>query len=80
MEFAADDPHGVEKREPVGIFPGLESRFVHEAPDREVRHHQSIEFLAHQVRGLAAQDDLGAAQVRFQFVQRRLSGKGLARC
>jgi hypothetical protein len=41
---------------------------------------QSVEFLAYQVRGLTAQDDLGSTQVGFQFVQRRLSGKGLARC
>jgi hypothetical protein len=66
--------------EPVRVFVGLQRRFVHESADGKMRHHQPVEFLAHQVRGLAAQCDLGAAQVRFQFIQRGLSGKGLARC
>jgi hypothetical protein len=45
-----------------------------------VCHQQTIKLLLHQLRSLATQHDLGAAQMGFQFIQRRLSGKGLARC
>jgi hypothetical protein len=45
-----------------------------------VRHQQSVELLPHQVRRLTAQDDACASQMSFQFVERSLSGKGLARC
>jgi hypothetical protein len=68
-KFAADHPDRVQERESVGIFSILEGRFVHESPDGKMRHHQCIEFLAYQVCCLAAQDDLGPTQVRFQFVQ-----------
>jgi len=38
---------------------------MHQATDGEVGHHQAVELLAHQVRGLAAQDDASAPQVVF---------------
>src|ERR1022692_4918784 len=68
-KFAADHPDCVHQGESVGIFLILEGRFVHESPDGKMRHHQSVEFLAYQVWRLAAQDDFGSTQVRFQFVQ-----------
>jgi hypothetical protein len=34
---------------------------LHEAANGEVQHHQAEEFLPNQLRPLAAQDDLGAA-------------------
>src|SRR5260370_8582790 len=36
----------------------------------EVGHHQPIELVSDEIRGLAAQDDLGAAQVGLELVQR----------
>lgn len=42
---------------------------MHQAPHGEMGHHHPIELLSNQFRGLAAQDDLGAAQVGLQFVQ-----------
>jgi hypothetical protein len=69
----------MEETESVRVFSLLEGRFVHQSADGKMRHHQSVEFLAYQVGCLAAQDDLGSTQVRFQFVQGNLSGKGLAR-
>jgi hypothetical protein len=45
---------------------------VHEAADGEVRQHQAVELLPHQLRGLAPQHDPGAAQVRLEFVEGRL--------
>ena len=70
----------MEEGKAVRVFAGLQRRFVHQSTNGEVRHQQAEELLANQFRRLAAQDNLGAAQMRFQFVQRRLSGKGLARC
>jgi len=70
----------MKEREAVGIFVGLQRRFVHQPANGEVGHHEAVELLPHQIGGFAAQDDLGAPQVRLQFVQRGLSGKGLARC
>jgi hypothetical protein len=69
----------VQERKPVGIFSGLPGRLVHQAADRKMCQQQAVEFLSHQVRRLAAQDDLRSAQVGLQFVQGGLSGKGLAR-
>src|ERR1039457_6766232 len=68
-QLATDDPHGVQKREPVRIFSRLQGRLVHQAADGKMRHEQTIKFLPHQVGGFAAQDDLGSPQMRFQFVQ-----------
>jgi hypothetical protein len=70
----------MQEREPVGIFVGFESGFMHQAADGVVGHEQSPELLLHQLRRFAAQYDLGAAEVRLEFVQSGLSGKGLARC
>ena len=53
---------------------------MHEASDGEMSHDQAIELLPHQIRSLTAQDDVCAAQMSFEFVERGLSGKGLARC
>src|SRR5271170_2496626 len=43
---------------------------MHEAANGEMRHHQTEEFLPDQFRRLAAQHDLGAADVGLQFIQR----------
>jgi len=51
-EFAADNPHGMQERESVRVFPGLQRRFVHESADGKMRHHQPVEFLTHEVRVL----------------------------
>ena len=56
----------------VRVVPGLQRGLVHQAADGEVRQEQPIELLTDQVRGLAAQHDLRAAQVGLQFVERRL--------
>jgi hypothetical protein len=53
---------------------------VHQAPHGKVREQQPVEFLPHQVGRLAAQDDLGPAQVGLELIESCLSGKGLARC
>jgi hypothetical protein len=75
-----DNPHRMQKGKTVGILIGLQGRLVHQAPDREVGHQQAPELLFDQLRRLAPQHDLSATQVRFQLVERGLSGKGLARC
>ena len=60
----------MEEREPVGILVGFERRFVHQAADGKMSHHEPIEFLANEIRCLAAQHDSGAAQVGLKFVER----------
>ena len=60
----------MQEREPVGVLVGFECGFVHQTANGEVSHHEAIEFLANQVGGLAAQDDLGAAQMGLEFVER----------
>jgi len=69
----------MQEREPVGIFVGFESGFMHQAADGVVGHEQAPEFLLHQLRRFATQHDLCPAQMRLEFVQGGLSGKGLAR-
>ena len=69
----------MEKRELVRVFIGFEGCFVHQAADGEVSHQESVEFLAHQIGGFAAQHDVSAAQMSLEFVELSLSGKGLAR-
>jgi len=70
----------MQKREPVGVLVGLQRCLVHETAKGEVRHQEAVKLLPNQVGSFAAQDNLGAAQVGLQFIQRGLSGKGLARC
>jgi hypothetical protein len=53
---------------------------MHETADGKMRHQEAIELLSHQIRRLTAQDDLRSPQVSFEFIERGLSGKGLARC
>jgi hypothetical protein len=43
---------------------------MHQAANGKVRHHQPVEFLPHQIGGLAAQDDFGAAQMSLELVKR----------
>jgi hypothetical protein len=59
----------MQKRWVVRIGIRFEGCLVHQTANGKVRHHQAVEFLANQVWGFAAQDDLGAAQVSFQFRQ-----------
>jgi hypothetical protein len=70
----------VEEGQPVGILIGAQRGFVHETADGEMRHQQAIELLPYQIRGLTAQDDICSPQVSLEFIERGLSGKGLARC
>jgi hypothetical protein len=70
----------MQERDSVGIFIGAQRRFMHQTADGKVRHQQPIKFLAYQFGSLAAQYDLCAPKMRLEFVERGLSGKGLARC
>jgi len=56
----------------VGVFAGLQRGLMHEATNGKVSHQEPVRLLPDQFRSLAAQDDLGAPQVGFQLVQRRL--------
>ena len=42
-----------------------------QAADGEVGHHEAVEFLADEVRGLAAQEHLAPAEMGLQFVEGR---------
>ena len=42
---------------------------MHESTDGKVSHQEAVELLPDQVGSLAAQHNLGAAEVSFQFVQ-----------
>ena len=68
-QLATNHPDGVEDREPVGIFVGLQRRFVHQAASGKMRRQQAIEFLPDQSGGLASQDDFRSAKVRLEFIQ-----------
>src|SRR5271170_7232464 len=57
-QLAAKHAHAVHKRNPIGVFPRLQSGLVHQAADGEVGEEQTVELLAHQIGGFAAQDDL----------------------
>ena len=70
-EFAPDHSHCMHKGEPVGVDIGLEGCLMHQAAGFKVRQHETVELLADEVRGLAAQDDFGAAQMGFYFVESR---------
>ena len=63
----------MQKRDPVRVFVGAKSSFMHQTTDGKVRHQQPVELLADQFRGLAAQHDLRAAQMRFEFIKRCLN-------
>src|ERR1700730_15291738 len=69
-ECAADDANGMEEGEAIGILVGFQRRFVHQATNGEVSHHEPVKFLPNQIRALAAQDDLGAPQMGLEFIQR----------
>src|SRR5277367_4357897 len=71
-QFTSNDPDRVQKRQSVGVLVGPQRRLVHEAANGEVQHQHSEEFLPDQLLRLAAQDDLGAADVGLQFIQRSL--------
>ncbi len=69
-QLATNDPDRMDKRQLIRIGVGLDGGVVHQAANGEVRQEEAITFLADQVGGLTAQDHLGAAQMRLQFVQR----------
>ena len=69
-ELATDDADRMEERKFIGVLVGLEGGFVHQSANGEVRHYESVEFLANQVGRLAAQDDFGTAQMSFEFGER----------
>ncbi len=58
----------MKEREPIWIFVGFQGRFVHQTANGKVGHHESIELLFDEVRSFASQHNLGAAQMRFQFI------------
>ena len=60
----------MEKREPVRIFRNRQSRFVHQLTGGKVCQQKTIELLPHQIRRLAAQDDMRSPQVGLEFVER----------
>ncbi len=78
--LAADNAHGVEEGQSVGILIDTQRRFVHEAAHGEMCHQQTIELLPYQIRRFTAEHDMRAPQMSLEFVERGLSGKGLARC
>src|SRR3954452_13617642 len=44
-QAALDDADGMDKREPVRIFTGLQRRFVHQATNGKMSHQQSVKLL-----------------------------------
>src|SRR3954451_2056219 len=56
--------------ESVRILIGVERRLVHQSSDGKMRHQQAVELLFNEFGRLAAQHNLGAAQVSLQLVQR----------
>ena len=68
-KFAPDHTNCMYEREPVRVGVGFQRGFMHEATGRIVRHDEPIELLADEIRCLAAQDDFGAAQMGFEFVE-----------
>jgi hypothetical protein len=44
-----------------------------------MRHQQAVELLPYQIRRFTAQHDTRSSQMSLEFVERSLSGKGLAR-
>jgi hypothetical protein len=62
----------MEKRELIGIFVRFQGGLVHQAADRKVSQQETIELLPDEVGSFAAQYYLRAAQMSFQFIQRRL--------
>jgi hypothetical protein len=71
-KFAPDHTNCMYERESVRVHVGFQRRFMHEATGRIVRHDETIELLADEIGCLAAQNDFGATQVSFQFVESRL--------
>ena len=43
---------------------------MHQTANGEVRQYETVELLAHQIGGLAAQNDAGPAQVGLELVER----------
>src|SRR3954452_14789548 len=66
-QLAADDPHRVQKGEPVRVLIGPQRRLVHQPAHREMRQQQAPELLPNQFWALTAQHDLRPAQMRLQF-------------
>jgi len=62
----------MEEGQSVGILIGFEGGFMDQPPDREMRHQEAVELLAYQVRGLAAQNNVGTAQMGFELTECRL--------
>ena len=64
-KFAPDHTNCMYEREPVRVCVGFQRGFMHEATGRIVRHDETIELLADEIGGLAAQYDFCTAQVSF---------------
>ena len=62
----------MDEGELVRIELGLEGRFVHETADGIVGQEEPVELLAHELGGLAAQDDAPAPQMGLELVERGL--------
>lgn len=59
-KLATDNAHSMEKRESVRILICFQCGFMHETANGKVGQDQPAEFLLHQVRGLAAENDFTA--------------------
>ena len=70
--FRRDDANGMEKGKCFRVYLPQECRLMHQAADCKVGHHEPIELLLDEVRGLAAQDDSRTAQVGLELVECRL--------
>ena len=68
--LAADNAHGVEEGQPVGILIATQRRFVHEAAPGEMRHQQTIELVPYQIRRFTVEHDMRAPQMSLGFVER----------
>jgi hypothetical protein len=52
--FAPDHTNGMYEREPVRVGVGFQRGFMHEATGRIVRHDETIELLADEIRCVTA--------------------------
>ena len=72
-QLTTDDPHCVNKRQPIGVLIGFDGRFMHQAANGEVGHHETVELLTDQIGCLAPKDNPRAPQVGLEFIQCRFN-------
>ena len=69
MQFTADDPDGMGKREGVRVGVAFKRLFVHQPTDGIMSQKKTIKLLLDQCGRLTPQDDSRTTQVGFQFVK-----------